>query len=1110
MLRKARGPTQNRDEIFTLLKLASKISPDDFLVLKCTATTSLSIAEDIEVYKLPKFTSNRQDWTGFGRYAQISMANVIQHLGAEEGPEQPEVRQNMQFLFDTLDSIKKEIDETQSSHASGRIRLASKDRKMIAEMKAKLDSALKPFGHHKANTKNPKQVLARVLEMYSDAALAQRPLVGSSASTSTPIPPVSESIVRALQAPVFNTSNTSGGNVTNVAGDFITYIQISSNVLELSYAKGASWNPTLTCLPGTRIEILAEIDVWSHATDFQNVLWLKDVAGSGKSAITHSVAQKLQEDGRLASCFFFSRDVAALSNPQLIFTTMARDIASCDAAIAEDISNTLENEPALAFAHPSRQFEARLQGLCAAKEGKFLLLWSSTRWMKGSATMQTLIFWTSFEMMSQSCATPPCLQIDIHSADNQSDIALYVDAKLRGGVIRNRMGPNWPDEAVIRDLKTLAEGLFIWIVTICNYLRSAYKPREKLVLLLSKSAGQGLPPIKKMDDLYTGILEASGDWEDPDFVKDYQAVVGAVMAAKRPLSLATFKALHGGTFPEDVSPEALLEMLGSVLVGFDRPDEPIRMLHLSFREFVTGRANNGEHTRKFYISEKDHSRSLAEVCLQTMVREFSGPQISGTGYLVRARDDPPGIPPIVGVSHPLLYGSILGVMQEFILRYNTIWIEVVASQSTFRGSLSVRRWLKDFAPELSRFFSEESQAKALSALSYRLQVVNRLEEALTAIQESVDLHQALASKNPTAFSDELASALESASLLFSILGRAEEALSAIEEVMDLRRALAAQQPTVPNADLASSLNILSARLTALGRHSEGLSAQQESLSIRRALSQEQPGVFDAALAQSLNHLSTNLSALGRRDEALIAIQETVSLQRSLAAQQACNCSLAPYLHNLALRLLASNRRDEALMASAEATNILRAHPDRLSLTYTASLATYLGTLSNCLRALGRRDEALIASQQSVDLMRPLSQSHPWIFKSQFVSSLHIHSISLGDLDRREESLAAIQEAMVLYRELATQRPAVFTVKLAGGLTNLAARFLELNRTEEALDANLEAVGLYRMLAAESPAAYSHKLATYLESRAEMLRDAGRESEANLISQELVGMRGGPE
>ena len=118
----------------------------------------------------------------------------------------------------------------------------------------------------------------------------------------------------------------------------------------------------MACLHGTRIEILAEIDVWSHATDSQNLLWLKGVAGSGKIAITHSVAQKLQEDGRLASSFFFSRGIAELSKPQLIFTTMARDIASRNAAIAEDISNTLDNEPALAFAHLSRQFEALIAG----------------------------------------------------------------------------------------------------------------------------------------------------------------------------------------------------------------------------------------------------------------------------------------------------------------------------------------------------------------------------------------------------------------------------------------------------------------------------------------------------------------------------------------------------------------------------------------------------------------------------------------------------------------------------------------------------------------------------------------------------------------------------
>ena len=62
-----------------------------------------------------------------------------------------------------------------------------------------------------------------------------------------------------------------------------------------------------------------------------------------------------------------------------------------------------------------------------------------------------------------------------------------LDAQLGSLMMRSKMGPEWPDEALITELKVLAEGLFIWIATICSWLHSAYEPRSKLINLLSKS-----------------------------------------------------------------------------------------------------------------------------------------------------------------------------------------------------------------------------------------------------------------------------------------------------------------------------------------------------------------------------------------------------------------------------------------------------------------------------------------------------------------------------------------------------------------------------------------------------------------------------------------------
>lgn len=78
---------------------------------------------------------------------------------------------------------------------------------------------------------------------------------------------------------------------------------------KLVYAEGASWNPKLACLDGTRKSTLSVVDLWSRSLDGQNVFWLKGVAGSGKSAIAHTVARALHVRGALASSFFFDRNI---------------------------------------------------------------------------------------------------------------------------------------------------------------------------------------------------------------------------------------------------------------------------------------------------------------------------------------------------------------------------------------------------------------------------------------------------------------------------------------------------------------------------------------------------------------------------------------------------------------------------------------------------------------------------------------------------------------------------------------------------------------------------------------------------------------------------------
>ena len=150
----------------------------------------------------------------------------------------------------------------------------------------------------------------------------------------------------------------------------------------LPYAEGASWDPQLTCLPGTRLSTLATLDTWAHRAGSDRIFWLKGVAGSGKTAVLHTIAKGLKDEGLLGSAFFFSRDTVTRNTPKSLFTTIARDIANLHPGAAEDIADALEAEPALAsasvspirraycgtFSSPSRRSTSSLGNRCAGRE----------------------------------------------------------------------------------------------------------------------------------------------------------------------------------------------------------------------------------------------------------------------------------------------------------------------------------------------------------------------------------------------------------------------------------------------------------------------------------------------------------------------------------------------------------------------------------------------------------------------------------------------------------------------------------------------------------------------------------------------------------------------
>ena len=100
------------------------------------------------------------------------------------------------------------------------------------------------------------------------------------------------------------------------------------------YREGSYVQP---CMEGTRTGILQEIDVWLEDTKAANILWLSGSPGAGKSAIMSGLASKLRKQHRLGASFFFRRGDVTLSDPAMVWRTVAFDLTEFHPAMASSL-----------------------------------------------------------------------------------------------------------------------------------------------------------------------------------------------------------------------------------------------------------------------------------------------------------------------------------------------------------------------------------------------------------------------------------------------------------------------------------------------------------------------------------------------------------------------------------------------------------------------------------------------------------------------------------------------------------------------------------------------------------------------------------------------------
>ncbi|RKK39220.1 hypothetical protein BFJ67_g11524 [Fusarium oxysporum f. sp. cepae] len=426
---------------------------------------------------------------------------------------------------------------------------------------------------------------------------------------------------------------------------------------QLPIAHGASFdskaeehNPT--CLPNTREELLKEIDRWIDDPNSETIFWLNGMAGTGKSTVARTVACSRSKQGDLGASFFFKRGEMDRGNLNKLMSTLAHQLALSIPKVAFFIKKTLDDNPAIVGKSVKEQFDKLIQeplsgaAATATTPSSVVMVIDALDECDQEADIRLLINIFSQAKTVRShlrvfLTSRPELPIrlgfsevqgsyqdlvlhDIPAQVVEHDIIVFLDDEFKK--IRHdfnmtvgderKLPPDWPGRPTVQSLAQMTVPLFIFAATVCRFVGDSRRrnPRTRLQTVLNHgNRNQG----SQLEQTYTPILRAQitelPKEEREEVIKDFKVIVGSIVTLANPLSVTALSRLI------DVLPEVVDERLDALHSVLSIPPErtmPVRLLHLSFRDYLVDPGNR--ETVEFWVDEKLAHQNLTKRCLRIM------------------------------------------------------------------------------------------------------------------------------------------------------------------------------------------------------------------------------------------------------------------------------------------------------------------------------------------------------------------------------------------------------------------------------------------------------------------------------------------------------------
>ncbi|KAF5370260.1 hypothetical protein D9757_012015 [Collybiopsis confluens] len=508
-------------------------------------------------------------------------------------------------------------------------------------------------------------------------------------------------------------------------------------------------NRDKACLTGTREKIIQKIMDWIHDPDAAKAFFIHGPAGTGKSAIGHSVGRLCKEENCLGAFFHFDRTFAMERNPAKAICTIAFSLALYIPEFKNSLQELLDKDPFILdspslddqwlnlIQMPAQKVDSSrlvviivdaldesgpqvsdgeretfisilLKGI-QELPGKFRVLVTS-RPEKDITAIYAKYSYS--QMMVQDMSTLE------HTRD---DIDAYVVYKMQKFIDEGSL-----DHSHCKTIGEKSEGHFQWASTLCKALHQENKPginiRKRYENFIASTGGDHNGDLNILDQLYQAVLGEVLKVENVDAMRKYKNTMGQILAAFEPLSKHAIQGLQKASSNQEgedpnndqgvESVDVVISWLGSLFTGVNDSNTPIRPMHTSIRDFLL----DENRSNIFHVDLTDGHMIIATGTLKLMSKELHFNMCNlKSSYLLNHEmmnvKDMEALEKQEALMYACLFWSyhlvgaeygikVLNSVKEFMLRAVIFWIEVLGIRSKVdvvsKSMDNTLQWLNSF------------------------------------------------------------------------------------------------------------------------------------------------------------------------------------------------------------------------------------------------------------------------------------------------------------------------------------------------------------------------------------------------------------------------------